>query len=288
VIRALAIAALLAATACGDDAPTPPPRAAGGAGAAKPGGAAKKDDKDKLAVRAHAEDKVVCAAPDKATGAECKPEASTCDPGLYCIADAVPANAPPNTLPKFSCEPCQERDGIRHEFKDRDFVAEQSRDPFQSFVIVRADLGKPAEATKEPLGPCKRPDQLRATNYSYQDLRLVGLVGQGTTKTAVMLNSRNVGEFIRRGDCVGKEKAVVADIVMHDLTACVYFQVAPDQPEKGPKVATREVPPVCLYPDGLPTVESAPVLEDQQPNGPQVAPPPPVPVPATLQVQPPR
>jgi len=271
-VRRVALAALLALAACGgDDAPAPPPRGNGPAPGA-PGGP-KKDDKDKLAVRMHAEDKVVCPPPDKPTGSDCKPEAPTCDQGTYCIANAMPANAGSNAQPKYTCEPCPERDGIRHEFTDRDFIVEQSRDPFQSYVIVRPDLGKPAEASKEPLGPCKRADQLRATNYSFQDLKLVGLVGQGTTKTALMMNSKNVGEFIRRGDCVGKEKAVVADIVMHDLTACVYFQIAAETPEKGPRPAPREVPPVCLYPNGLPAVESQPAGPDDQPTGPQVAPP---------------
>ncbi|HTR56099.1 MAG TPA: hypothetical protein VMJ10_35725 [Kofleriaceae bacterium] len=271
-MRRAAWIALVALAACGDDAPAPPPHGAGPAGGAGPA-AAKKDDKDKLAARMHAEDKVVCPAPDKPTGPDCKPEAPTCDPGLYCIADALPPNAGSNATLKYSCEPCPEKDGIRHEFKDRDYIVDQVRDPFQSFVLVPADLGKPAEASKEPLGPCKRPDQLRATNYSYQDLRLVGMVGQGTTKTAVMMNSKNVGELIRRGDCVGKEKAVVADIVMHDLTACVYFQITAERADKGPRPPPREVPPVCLYPNGLPAVESQPVQPDEAPAGPQVAPP---------------
>jgi hypothetical protein len=201
------------------------------------------------------------------TGPDCKQEAPTCEPGLYCVAALDKAGKA-----GFKCEPCSERDTIRHELKDRDFIAEQARDPFQSYVIVRGDIGKPAEAGTQPLGPCTRADQLRATSYSYQELQLVGIVGQGTKRTALMMNSRNFGEFIRRGDCVGKEKALVVDIVLHDQTACVQFQVAAEQPEKGPRVAAREVPPVCLYPKGLPAPESQPSLPGD--TGPQIAPPP--------------
>ena len=278
-MKRLLIASLVLAACGGDDAPPP---AQPGAGGAKPGAAAakkKKDAKDQLQARPHAEDNVKCVVrdaegttPDKmkfwyGTGPDCKPEAATCEPGLYCVATFDKSGKAAN-----KCEPCPERDSIRHEFKDRDFIAEQARDPFQSFVIVRPDLGKPAEAGKEPLGPCTRPDQLRASTYSYQDLKLVGLVSLGTRKTALMMNSRNIGEFVRRGDCVGKEKALVADIVMHDQTACLTFQVAGDSTEKGTRQAPREQT-ICLYPNGLPAPESQPSIPTDS-NTPVVAPPP--------------
>ena len=78
------------------------------------------------------------------------------------------------------CEPCPERESIRHEFKDRDFVADQARDPFQSFVIIQPGLGAGSNTSKpEPHQTCKRPDQFVAPNYRYQDLKLVGIVAQG-------------------------------------------------------------------------------------------------------------
>jgi hypothetical protein len=287
-MRRLVLASVVLA-ACGDDAPPPPPQAATpSTQAAGQPGAKKGDDKDKLQVRTHAEDRVDCpvrdaegTAKDKSkffygTGPDCVPEKPKCAPGLWCVAARTKENQD-----GFKCEPCPERDSIRHEFKDRDFVAEMARDPFQSFVIVRPELGKPSENAKEPLGPCTRSDQLRASSYSYQELKLVGIVGAGTKRTALMMNSRNVGEFVRRGDCVGKEKALVADIVLHDQTACVTFQVTPEQSERGPRLPAREVPPVCLYPNGLPEPESLPTLPGEN-TGPQVAPPP-----GTPQVAPP-
>jgi hypothetical protein len=282
-----ALAVVLLAACGGDSGSAPPPKPAGaaqpgGRAAGKPG--AKKDDKDKLQVRMHAEERVPCPVNDgeaKAsdgtmfaygTGQDCKPEAPTCDPGKYCVAARDKQNKD-----GFKCEPCGDREAIRHDFKDRDFIAEQSRDPFQSFVIVRPELGKPSEVSRTPLGSCTR---LRATTYSYQDLKLVGLVSRGTVKTALMMNSRNVGEFIHRGECVGKEKALVSDIVLDGETACVHFQITTDQAEKASRVASREVPPMCLHPNGMGSPESQPPLPEDL--GPQVAPPP-----GTPQIAPP-
>src|SRR5438093_1568937 len=106
-MRKLALG-LVALAACGDDAPPPPP-------AAPPPQQAQqtKDSKEKMAPRVHAEDKVVCPVSDKPTSPTCQVDTPTCDPGLYCLQELD------NT---YHCEPCPERDSIRHEFKDRDFV----------------------------------------------------------------------------------------------------------------------------------------------------------------------
>src|SRR5262249_48954509 len=141
------------------------------------GSAANKDNKTKLQPRMHAEDRIECPSPTKPSGPDCKPDTPSCGPSLYCLPSA--------TANKFTCEPCPERDSIRHEFKDRDFVseatAEHGCDPFQSFVIVPRDLFKTPDKRPE-VGPCTRADQMVATNYSYQELRLVGIVAQGTQR----------------------------------------------------------------------------------------------------------
>lgn len=119
-----------------------------------------------------------------------------------------------------------ERATIRHTFKDRDFAAETNRDPFQSFIVM---LPGTPQAPLEPLTSqagqqCTKADQLVATNYSYADLKLVGIVAQGTQRKVLMMDSGNLGHIIKRGDCVGKEKAVVKDIGTGYLT----FVVTPD------------------------------------------------------------
>ena len=268
--RAL-LAAFVLFAACGDDTPPPPPR--GGEGGPAPGApapGAPKVSGNKLQPRMHAEDKVLCPVPDKPTGPDCKPDTPTCDVGLYCLQDA------PN---KFTCEPCPERDSIRHDFKDRDFVsdgtADHGRDPFQSFVIIPHDLFKTSEKPTE-VGPCTRADQFIAPNYSYQELRLVGIVAQGTQRKVLMM-AGNKGQIIKRGDCVGKEKALVKDIG----TGYVTFLINPNgDNDTGPKQPPVEHS-VQLHPNGLEMEVAQPdVVPNAQQQGPTVAPPTSIPAPA--------
>ena len=178
-----------------------------------------------------------------------------CDPGLYCLPVGK----------GWNCEPCPERDSIRHEFKDRDFVADQVRDPFQSYVIAQPGLTE--EPEKKVEGPCNRPEQFVASNYSYLDLRLVGIVAQGTQRKVLMMDRGNLGHIIRRGDCVGKEKAVVKDIG----TGYVTFVIAPDPEDKNPNKASEERS-VQLHPKGLQV--TAPTGPDGvTPTAPILAPP---------------
>lgn len=240
--------ALLAAPACGDDeGDAPPPRP----GAAAPAAAAAKAKAatGQLVAREHIEEKVVCPVPDAPTGhAACTPPDAPgavagagsgkllpeCDPGSYCTQVA-------NT---WTCEPCAERESIRHEFKDRDFVEEQSRDPFQSFVVPQVGLGAGSNTAKpEPHQTCKRADQFVSQNYSYQDLRLVGIVAQATQRKVLMMEPSGMGRVIKRGDCVGKEKAVVKDIG----TGYITFVVEEDPDTKRPATETS----VQLHPGGV-------------------------------------
>jgi Tfp pilus assembly protein PilP len=256
---ALLVCALLAA--CGGD-----DEGVGVTQAAQPGApnkpAAPANDKGpKLTPRMHVEDRVACPTPEKATGPECKPDAATCDAGLYCLMTGDKGAG------GYHCEPCQERESIRHEFKDRDFLAEQARDPFQSFLLPQAGLGTPGGESKPDLDKtCSRQDQLVASNFGYEDLKLVGIVAQGTQRKALMMDTANVGHIVKRNDCVGKERAIVKDIG----TGFVTFVIVSDDGKRPP--VERSVP---LYPNGLsavlPTSQPPPV--DQPPSAPVIAPP---------------
>jgi Tfp pilus assembly protein PilP len=260
--KAAWLACALLAACGGDDNPPPPPAKPPGQNGGAP--AAKPDDPNapKLAKRLHVEDMVACPTPVKPTGPECKPEAATCDPGLYCLLTGE------NGAGGYHCEPCPERDSIRHEFKDRDFVAEQARDPFQSFLLPQAGLGQSTETKPDTDKTCTRPDQLVATNYSYEDLKLVGIVAQGTQRKALMMDSGNLGHIVKRNDCVGKEKAIVKDIG----TGFITFEISPEGDDKVKRPPVEKSVP--LYPNGLqplmPTSQPPPV---DQPAAPVIAPP---------------
>jgi len=232
---ALGLALLFAISACGgeEDGGPPPPAPAGGGAPAKP--AAKPAAAGGgLAPRMHVEERVYCPSPEKATGPSCDKDAPSCDPGKFCLQVG---NA-------WSCEACPERDSVRHEFKDRDFVADQTRDPFQSYIIAQKGLEEEPEKKEE--GPCKRQDQFVATNYSYLDLTLVGIVAQGTQRKVLMMDRGNLGHIVHRGDCVGKEKAVVKDIGPGFVT----FVIAGDDDPKSPNRTPTERS-VQLHPMGL-------------------------------------
>jgi hypothetical protein len=248
----LLVISLLAA-ACGDDPPPPPPKKPGGPGGKGPG---PKGGPKQLQPRMHVESRVECPPIEKATGAKCDVATPSCDTGLYCL---------PVKAGGTFCEPCPERDSIRHEFRDRDFVADQVRDPFQSFIII--PKGLEATPEKKVEGPCNRQDQFIAGNYSYLGLRLVGIVAQGTQRKVLMMDPGNLGHIIRRGDCVGKEKAVVKDIGPGFVT----FVVHPDPEDKTPNRVPEERS-IQLHPKGLQVAPQSPDVP-AQPTAPIVAPP---------------
>jgi Tfp pilus assembly protein PilP len=234
---------------------------------AQPAAAPKRPQKAnpnaaKLTPRMHVEDRVACPTPEKATGPECKPDGATCDPGLYCLLTGDKGAG------GYHCEPCEERESIRHEFKDRDFLADQARDPFQSFLLPQAGLGTTGSESKPDLDKtCSRQDQLVATNFGYEDLKLVGIVAQGTQRKALMMDTQNVGHIVKRNDCVGKERAIVKDIG----TGFVTFVIVSDDAKRPP--LEKSVP---LYPNGLSALmpTSQPPAVDQGPAAPVIAPPP--------------
>lgn len=203
----------------GDDVePLPPPRPARATGPATPG-ATGPNRKAQLVEKLHIEDRVRCPIPDQPTDPKdggCDPKAPSCPAYLYCL----------QLTQGYYCEACPERDGIRHAFKERDFAVEQNRDPFQSFLLPQLSIGKPLDAVPlDPTKKCLRRDQMVATSYSYAELKLVGIVAQGTQRKALMMGG-SLGYIIKRGDCVGKEKAIVREIGAGFLT----FLVDPDNP----------------------------------------------------------
>lgn len=143
-----------------------------------------------------------------------------------------------------------EKASIRHHFRERDFAVEQSnRDPFQSFVVQQpgmqgnSDSSLPREITKK----CRENNSV-VGNYSYTDLRLVGIVAERAQRRALMM-AGNLGHIIKKGDCVGREKAIVKDVGAGYIT----FQL---QPEELPSGQLRQVEEhsVQLYPNQTPVL----------------------------------
>jgi hypothetical protein len=273
---ALALAIVLAgAPGCGDDDPPP----AQGPVAPKPtaaasSGAAGGKSTTKLPEKLHIEARVSCPIPDKPSDpkdGKCDPKAPSCAEHTYCLQLAQ----------GFYCEACPERDGIRHTFKERDFVVEQNRDPFQSFLLQPMFRNNPDTVQIDVTRKCVREDQMVATSNSYTELKLVGIVAQGTQRKVLMVNGRE-GWIIKRGDCVGKEKAVVKDIGTGYITFLVDADTAAanqrpaeeysvqlnpkqlslneptDLPQPAPRTTISPViPPPAVVPGARPTAPGA-------------------------------
>lgn len=209
------LGAALTAGGCGDDGgAAPPPNPA----TPRPGAPAANGPKPpQLTEKVHIEDRVTCPIPDRPSDpkdGKCDLKAPSCPEHLYCLPLAQGSY----------CEPCPERDGIRHGFKERDFAVEQNRDPFQSYLLPSSTIAKqPNSVPIDPTKKCPREDQMVATSYGYADLKLVGIVAQGTLRKALMMGGP-LGYIVKRGDCVGKEKAYVKDIG----TGYITFLLDPD------------------------------------------------------------
>lgn len=274
--------------ACGeDDEPVRPPPgqatpapAAGAAAGAPAGGAAANAPGapgvgpgagKQLVPQVSIEDRVICRVESNAKK-KCDPKRPRCEKqGEYCIT---------STDGSF-CGPCPERDAIRRPFRPRDFAATfDTRDPFQSFIVPQPGLalgagpgaGSGAGAgpgddgkASDPASRCTREEQLVAQGYSYQDLKLVGIVTQGLQRKVLMLDSTNLGHIIKRGDCVGRERAVVKEIGKEFITFELRQEVAGPAGRRAPEQRS-----VQLYPKQLPVTS----LPSEQPAGAPVVPPP--------------
>lgn len=121
----------------------------------------------------------------------------------------------------------EEAANIRHRFTPSDFEAGASgdvrRDPFRSFVIRGLGPQSSDQSDSEPTRVCSNK-KVEAPNYSLRDLRLVGIVLRGTRSYALFRDSASYGHIVRKGDCLGQEKARVAAI----RAGFVSLEVLPD------------------------------------------------------------
>jgi hypothetical protein len=181
-------------------------------------------------------------------------------------AGAPTAAANPNGKKKIEDLVSKEEEAtIRHTFKDRDFLLdENNRDPFQSFVLTPPETNND-KLPQDITSSCVRDDQFVASTYSYTDLKLVGIVAERTQKKVLMMGGR-FGYLIKKGDCVGREKAVVKDIG----TGYITFQVAPEV--VGGQQRDVEEHSVQLYPNQVPLATQPRVIDSPRSNAPVVSP----------------
>lgn len=165
-----------------------------------------------------------------------------------------------------------EKTSIRTKFRETDFAASlDNRDPFLSYVINQPGLedgsNKPAMEIDKL---CTRPDQFVAQTFSYHDLKFVGIVTLRAQRRALMMDPGNMGQTVKKGDCVGREKALVKDIGDGFITFAIRPEIAPNGEERAMAEDTKYLRP------GKFEVTSQPSPDDAEPASssvPVVAPP---------------
>lgn len=138
-------------------------------------------------------------------------------------------------------------DEYRHEFEDKDFLVDvtgdENRDPFRSYVLSsRAPVGGTI-TTVEDTEVCNRDNSV-ATTFQLRNLMLLGIVLRGTNSYALFRDSGGYGHIVRRGDCLGKEKARVEAIGAGFVRLTVIPEAPPGAPAPAPQ--TRDI---ALHPE---------------------------------------
>jgi len=236
---------------CGDDSGDKPGAKPGQPAAAPAPGAGSGSNK--LQPQVHVEERVNCAVKERDENDKkeiaCEPDKTTCPDQRYCLEakKTDPKTEKFVIVGKF-CKRCTERENIRHVFKERDFAPEGNRDPFKSFLIPDVGSGSGSATRTATTERCK-DSQWKIPDYSYADLKLVGIVSMGTQRR-VLLMAGNKGEIITRGNCVGKERAMVKEIGATYVTLQLQNDV---KDNRDPEEHSLELYPKALPLGALPT-----------------------------------
>jgi Tfp pilus assembly protein PilP len=168
----------------------------------------------------------------------------------------------------------------RRPLAESDFVpdpsGEERRDPFQSFVVRQGNLGqlRNNQVSMQPTDVCTEKNT-KAPGYLLRDMRLIGIVLRGTTSFAQFRDAQGFGWIVSRGDCLGKEKAVVQAVGVGSVT----LEVIPETPPNAPPPSPQRQD-IALYPEDLDPGAAIGAYE-QPPDLPTLAPAPAQPAPGS-------
>jgi hypothetical protein len=152
--------------------------------------------------------------------------------------------AKPTTGPTLVLKPKVDA-AYRKEFSPADFTSdltgEINRDPFRSYLVqpvVQPGTGVPMQ------DECA--DHKVAEKYSYNDLRLLGIIMRGTKNFAMFRDPTGFGQVAYQGDCLSKEKAKIIEIT----PGCVRIQMQGQAPPGAPAPPPHE-DKKCLHPNDI-------------------------------------
>jgi hypothetical protein len=138
----------------------------------------------------------------------------------------------------------------RRPLSEADFLpdptGDERRDPFVSYVVRGKGQRNPNAGTPIAATDVCNKNNTKAANYLLRDMRLIGIVLLGTNSYALFRDKSGFGWSVRRGDCVGKEKAIVQAIGVGSVTLEVIPETPPNAPPPPPQ--RRDI---ALYPSDL-------------------------------------
>ena len=128
--------------------------------------------------------------------------------------------------------------------RQADSSGDERRDPFRS-LFFNASLEDDVALRKTDTCS-ERGVRWEANGYSVRDLNLVGVVKTGRSYAQYVDRSEKDSWVVRRGDCLGQEKAVVEEIGVGYVNLTITPEAAPNSPVP----ATQEIT-MKLYTDDL-------------------------------------
>jgi hypothetical protein len=127
-----------------------------------------------------------------------------------------------------------------------DFVADPTgdlnRDPFRSYLVDNT-TATATVAQSPQSNRCSRG--VVAEDSGIRDMVLWGIVQEGTRGYAWFSDSKKLGQQVKEGDCLTRDKAIVKDI----SAGCVTLEIQPEA-LTGPAPAPHDER-VCLHPEDL-------------------------------------
>jgi len=138
---------------------------------------------------------------------------------------------------------------LRRELGEIDFVpdasGETNRDPFRSWVL-KPRLN-PDEEAVEIVDICTEGNvRWGAQSYSVRDLALIGLVKRGRSYAQFSDRSERDSWIVRKGDCIGQEKAIIEEIGV----GYVRLSITPPAPPGAPAPPAQKQD-INLHPNDL-------------------------------------
>lgn len=120
----------------------------------------------------------------------------------------------------------------RKKLTDMDFVSDASgdanRDPFRSWILSNS-LVDESEGTSDNIEDLCTSKNVswRAASYSVRDLELSAIIKRGRSNALFVDKSKKDIFILRKGDCVGQEKAVVEEIGVKYVRLSMTPEAAP-------------------------------------------------------------